>query len=132
MGENKNMAEQRKNKRYGTSAKVRIEGTQDENTMLKDISVTGCRVECPSYAEVEINSQYNMEIIPESTAKIGAFKLLVESKWIKTGGNSYEIGFFILKSPEGKQFQRYVDYLSWRYSQGNSITGENNVGLPLG
>jgi hypothetical protein len=62
------------------------------------------------------DTHYKLEIIPESAAGIGVFELSVESKWIRSGGYSCEIGFSILESPKGKLFQRYVDYLSWRNS----------------
>ena len=108
------MDERRVNTRYQTFAKVRIEGADSGEILLKDISVTGCCVECATPIDAELNTQYTLKIIPESDTKIGDFDLLVESKWIRTGGYSYQIGFNIIKSPKGKKFQRYVDYLSLR------------------
>jgi len=122
------MTDQRKSERFQTIAKVIIDGNNKVETVLKDISVTGCCVVCPAFSEIELSSKYELEITPESSANIGLFELIVESKWIKTGGNSFEIGFFILESPKGKHFQRYVDYLSWRYSRGSSMTGEKPEG----
>ena len=124
------MTEQRKNTRYHTLARVEIEGVNEGEALLKDISVTGCCVECTAYAEAKLNIQYKLRIIPESSAKIGMFDLLVESRWIHSGSYSCEIGFFIMESPKGKAFQRYVDYLSWRYSHGNSMTGGHLGGIP--
>jgi hypothetical protein len=124
MGENSNMGiERRKDVRYQTIAKAKIEGMNEGETLLKDISITGCNVECTAYADIEPNTRYKLEIIPENAARIGIFDLTVESRWIRAGGYSCEIGFSIVESPKGKQFERYVDYLSWRYSQGNSLTG---------
>ena len=119
------MIEMRKNIRYHTLAKARIEGAFEGETLLKDISITGCRVECTSYAEIKLHSRYRVEIIPEDTANVGMFDLLAESTWIHTEGYSCEIGFMIIEFPRKKLFQRYVDYLSWRYSQGNSMVGGN-------
>ena len=123
------MNDQRSSARFQTIAKVVIKGLNDEETILKDISVTGCRVECPVDTEIEIGVQHKLEIIPESISKIDSFELLVESIWIRTGSYFFEIGFSIVKSPRGKQFQRYVDYLSWRYSQGSSMIGDKDSGI---
>ena len=114
------MFEQRKNVRYQTLAKVRIEKASEGETLLKDISVTGCRVECTAYSDIKPGTQYKLEIIPESNAKIDGFHLLVKTQWIRNADYSCEIGFTIIESPKGKEFQRYVDYLSWRNSHGGS------------
>jgi hypothetical protein len=112
--------ESRKNIRYRTLAKVRIHGILGEESLLKDLSVTGCCVECTSLADIQPNSQYKLEIIPEKAAKIGKFELEVEVKWLRSGADSGEVGFAITASPRGKLFQRYVDYLSWRAETGQS------------
>ena len=117
------MTEQRKNTRYQTLAKVKIEGIDEGEALLKDLSVTGCCVECTAYVETKLEIQYKLTIIPESASKIGAFDLMVKSKWIHAESYACEVGFVIIESPKGKSFQRYVDYLSWRYSMGNSMTG---------
>ncbi|GHU71733.1 hypothetical protein FACS189450_08260 [Spirochaetia bacterium] len=106
--------ESRKNIRYRTLAKVRIHGILGEESLLKDLSVTGCCVECTSLADIRPNNQYKLEIIPEKAANIGQFELEVEVKWVHPGADSGEVGFAITASPKGKLFQRYVDYLSWR------------------
>ena len=127
------MSEQRKHTRYEAFAKVQIEGISDGEALLKDISITGCRVELPAYASIEPNTHYKLKVIPESEAGIETFFLDAEPKWIGSGVNSSEIGFSIVKSPKGKQFQRYVDYLSWRYSHGSSMTrdGDTDIVPPI-
>jgi len=117
------MVEKRIFTRYKTIAKARIDGISEGETLLKDLSITGCMVECTSYVGIEANKQYKISILPESAANIGEFELLVELKWMRNEAYSCEIGFIVVKSPKGKLFQRYVDYLSWRYSHGNSMTG---------
>ena len=117
------MAELRKNSRYQSIAKAKIEGVDQGESLLKDISITGCRVECTAYAEMKLNTKYNVEVIPEKISQIGEFILNVESKWIRTWSYFCEIGFNIVESPKKKHFQRYVDYLSWRNSHGKSMFG---------
>jgi len=121
------MKELRKNARYKTLAKIKIKEYGEEEFTLKDISVTGCRMECPTEKEITPQKHFTLEIIPESEAKIESFFLDTESKWIRLKGNSCEAGFSITESPKGKQFQRYVDYLSWRYSHGESMTKDSEI-----
>ena len=124
------MADNRKNARYRTLAIARIKGDKESEYLLRDLSITGCRIECPGYTEIDINEQYHLEVLPEDAANISSFRLKVESKWIKTGGDSIEVGFRIMESPKGRSFPRYVDYLSWRYSQGNSMTNNETLEFP--
>jgi hypothetical protein len=108
------MMEKRKHIRYTTQAQVRIAEAFDGKALLKDISVTGCGIESTMLMGIELNHRYKMEILPEAASKIGPFEILVEVLWMRPGGYSFEAGFAIVESPKGKQFQRYVDYLSWR------------------
>jgi hypothetical protein len=124
------MIEQRKNERYETFAKVTIKGIKRKKFVLRDVSVTGCRIECPANAEIMPNMQFSVQITPENDAKIESFFLAVESKWVRVDINICEAGFVIINLPKGKQFQRYVDYLSWRYSHGNSMTGVSDLEPP--
>jgi len=124
------MAEQRKNSRFLTSAKVIIKEFGKEEFQLKDLSITGCRLEYPIDTEISLDKRFSLEIIPETEAKIKPFSIDVESKWVRVSSNSCEAGFMITESPKGKQFQNYVDYLSWRYSQGKSMTSEDVSGPP--
>jgi hypothetical protein len=114
------MAENRKNLRYRTLARARIEGISGGETLLKDLSITGCCVESTSYVEIRLNTRYKIEVMPEAASGIGDFELLTEAKWLHAGGYSCEIGFAVLESPKGRSFQRYVDYLSWRSEAGAS------------
>jgi hypothetical protein len=106
----------RKNHRYRTLARARLPGILDGENLLKDLSVTGCRVECTSCADIKPDSQYQIEILPESAANIDKFELTVQTKWIRFGEYASEVGFVIIASPKGKLFQRYVDYLGYRAS----------------
>ena len=117
--------------RYKTLARARIKGKLDEETLLKDLSITGCCITSKNNSDVFLNVQYELEVIPEEDAKIHPFMLLVEAKWTCEKENSCDIGLKIVKSPKGKKFLRYVDYLSWRYSQGNSMTNDNTIEIPF-
>jgi hypothetical protein len=114
------MVDNRKNFRYQTLAKARIEGITEADVLLKDLSITGCCIESTIYLNVKKDSQYKIEIVPETAARIGSFELLTELRWIRASGYSCEAGFSILESPKGRLFQRYVDYLAWRASMGQN------------
>jgi hypothetical protein len=109
-----NQSEHRSHARHRSFARVKFRGHVGEENLLKDISVTGCRVECSSLANMQLNTPYILEVIPESGAKIGHFELEAMTVWIHPAGYSGDVGFQITASPKGKLFQRYVDYLSWR------------------
>jgi hypothetical protein len=111
------MLDNRKNHRYRTLAHAQIPGVLESESLLKDLSVTGCCVECTACGDIEQGGRYQMEILPESAAHIGRFVLTVQVKWIRFGGYASEVGFAIVASPKGKLFQRYVDYLGYRSSQ---------------
>ncbi|MDR2607681.1 MAG: PilZ domain-containing protein [Treponema sp.] len=112
-----NLLEKRKNPRYSTLAHVRFPGVMDGEHLLKDLSVTGCCVECTTATDIKPNSAFQLEVIPEAGSGIGPFSLSVESKWIRPAGYSTDIVFVITASPKGRQFQRYVDYLAWKQAQ---------------
>jgi hypothetical protein len=107
-------SENRRHIRYRAFARVRFPDHAGEESLLKDISITGCCVECTSLMNLKPDTPYTLEMIPESAAKIGKFSLEVKSIWIRPGDYSSDVGFSIVASPKGKLFQRYVDYLAWR------------------
>jgi hypothetical protein len=108
------MFNERKSIRYPTHARARIPSVFEGEAFLRDISITGCCIECTINIDIKHNASYKVEIIPESLAEIGSFEVTAECRWIRTGGYSCEIGLRIVASPKGKLFQRYVDYLTWR------------------
>jgi hypothetical protein len=108
------MFNERKSVRYPAHARARIPSAFTGEAFLRDISITGCCIECTVNIDIRANASYKIEILPEAPAEIGRFEVTAESRWVRTGGYSYEVGFRILASPKGRLFQRYVDYLSWR------------------
>ena len=106
--------EQRKNRRFLSIARVQIPGVLAGDALLKDISITGCSMECTMIPDIAAAGRYTIKIIPEKNSKIGPFELVTECKWVHMKDYACDIGFDVLESPKGKAFQRYVDYLSWR------------------
>lgn len=84
------------------------------SALLKDISVSGCRIEHTMMINVEKGKRYTLRIKPESSAKVAEFDLEAEACWVKAGNCACEAGFSIAESPKGRAFQRYVDYLAYR------------------
>jgi hypothetical protein len=112
------MFDKRKTARYPTLARALLPAVFDGEALLKDLSITGCCVEYTMFVDIKVNAKYTLKIIPDSAAKIAPFELEVESRWVRAGGYSCEIGFNIIVSPKGRDFQRYVDYLAWRSTAG--------------
>jgi hypothetical protein len=108
------MFEKRKNERFNTHARVRMPKVFQGDALLKDLSVTGCRIESTVFADIELHSLHTIEIIPEAASNIDPFYITAEARWIRMGEYSFEAGFLISSSPTGKHFQQYVDYLGWR------------------
>jgi hypothetical protein len=112
------MLDKRKHIRYPTLARVRVSEIFDGEALLKDLSITGCCIEYTMVVDIKLNTQYKIQVIPDSAAGIDSFELQVESRWMRPGGYSCEIGFTIVTSPKGRDFLRYVDYLAWRSTTG--------------
>ena len=108
--------EKRTSTRYPSIAKAKINGVKYGEILLKDISITGCCLESTMQIDIVKGTQYTLDIIPEKVSGIGEFDILAELVWIENGGYSTYFGFFVLESPKGKLFQRYVDYLAYRTS----------------
>ena len=106
--------ENRKSRRYPSIARAKIPGLFTGDALLKDISVTGCCIECTMQVEVDPDSEYTITIHPEKEAGVRSFNLIVECKWCHSGACSCCIGFAIKQSPKKKDFLKYVDYLAWR------------------
>jgi hypothetical protein len=122
---NRKSSENRRHTRYRSFARVKFPDQPGGENILKDISVTGCRVECTSLMNLKPDTQYTLEMIPEAAARIGAFNLEVKPIWIRPGDYSSDVGFIIVASPKGKLFQRYVDYLAWREAHPDRIVKSN-------
>ena|GEM_PF-912005 len=113
-------SEHRKNRRYRSIAKAGINGADYGEILLKDLSITGCCLESSVNIDIKPGMRYKIEIVPEAAADIGNFELTAESIWVHGGGYSTEFGFFVVESPRGRLFQRYVDYLAWRSEIGTA------------
>ena len=107
------MLELRRSVRYTSFARAKIEGLHEGDALLRDISVTGCRLEFSAAMAFEQNQAFMIEISPETKSDIGPFELEAMPIWSRANYDSFEVGFSILSSPRGKSFLRYVDYLAW-------------------
>jgi hypothetical protein len=113
-------SERRKSPRYQSLAKALIEGSDGQEFLLKDLSITGCRMESTNQADVETGARYEIKVFPEASSRIGKFELQMELMWVQNETNFTLYGLRILESPKGKFFQNYVDYLAWRSETGTN------------
>lgn len=109
------MQERRKDLRSHSIGRAYIDCIPEGDVFLKNLSITGCCLECTSNTEkIKLNEVYPITISPEHASKIGKFYIQAECKWIHKSDSFCEIGFQIAISPTGKDFQNYVDYLTYR------------------
>ena len=105
--------QERTNPRYNAKGHASIDGVLEGEVMLKNLSITGCCLECKTYDNIKPNEKYIIDVKPESSVGVGKFDLEVECRWIHKRDCFCEIGFQIIASPKGKSFQSYVDYLAY-------------------
>ena len=115
-------AKNRENRRYSSIARVKSPRLFTEDAFLKDISVTGCCIECATQVDVKTDTEYTITVHPEKESKVHNFDLLVECKWTHFDSSSCSIGFAVKLSPKKGDFLKYVDYLSWRHRNENAPT----------
>ncbi|MDR2952277.1 MAG: PilZ domain-containing protein [Treponema sp.] len=106
-------SELRKSQRYRTIAHARISDVLEGENLVKNLSITGCCLECTAVCDIKQNEKYKIVIHPETASGVSEFEIQTECRWIRAGDYSCEIGFQITASPKGKNFQRYVDYLTY-------------------
>ena len=108
------MQERRKDLRSHSIGRAYIDCIPKGDVFLKNLSITGCCLECTSNAEkIKLNEVYSITVDPEHESKINKFYVRAKCRWIHKSDSSCEIGFQIAVSPSGKDFQNYVDYLSY-------------------
>jgi len=113
------MRENRIDPRFKTIGRARIADILEGDVLLKNLSITGCCLECPpSYYNEKIKTfeKYTIDIKPEKIASIAEFHIEVECRWIRKRDSLCEIGFQVVASPKGRGFQNYVDYLTYHSS----------------
>jgi len=112
------MHENRINPRYYTKGHARIPGISKNDLLLRNLSITGCCLECKETKDsIKLSEIYQIEIKPESASHIGKFELKAECKWIRNKDDINEIGFSVTVSPQGKCFQNYVDFIAYHHSK---------------
>lgn len=106
------MRENRLNPRYNTMSRARITGVLEGDVKLKNLSITGCCLECKSnHDKIKVNETYRIDIIPKKILK-KEFEIEAECVWIRDRDDLCEIGFHIIFSPTGRHFENYVNYLA--------------------
>jgi len=107
------MQERRKELRSHSTGRAYVDCIPEGDIFLKNLSITGCCLECTSNAvNMKPDEVYQITVSPEGEAKISNFFIHAKCRWIHKTDSSCEIGFQITISPKGKDFQKYVDYLS--------------------
>jgi hypothetical protein len=108
------MHDKRIEPRYHSLGHAHLPGTLKDDLFIKNISITGCCLECPGNVSLpNPDEKCKVEIKPENAARIGKFEFEAECKWVRHTENKSEMGLTVTVSPQGKAFQNYVDYISY-------------------
>jgi hypothetical protein len=93
------LSQKRKGIRYRSHALVSIPDAVEEHALLRDISVSGCRIEYEKQVDLKLHNMYILHVFPETNSKLEKFELLVESRWNRLKNNACEVGFKIISAP---------------------------------
>jgi hypothetical protein len=106
--------DKRVNPRFHAICRAHISSALECDAVLKNLSITGCCLECKVDSDMlKPHQVYKIDIEPERTTHISEFELEVECRWIRKKDEVCEVGFHIVAFPKGKSFQSYVDYLAY-------------------
>ena len=114
------MNELRRCPRYPSFARARVAGFHEGDALLRDLSITGCRLEFSAAIAFSLQQRCRITVMPEDRASVEAFDLEASALWSRADYDTFEIGFTIEASPKGKSFERYVDYLAWKAGQADA------------
>ena len=80
--------------------------------LLDDISLNGCKIHYQFPLVVDLDSEYEIKISPNSQTDDHPLNLICKPQWVKEiQGNTY-IGFQILYSPDVNRLAEFITYLS--------------------
>jgi hypothetical protein len=102
----------RQTPRFRDFARAKIEGLCQLPGILADVSRTGCRVRFSHRLEVDVDREYTLTVLPALRSGIREFELIVKPEWVRSSGDSLDIGFSILHSPGIRDFAKYVSILA--------------------
>ena len=83
--------------------------------VLDNISKEGCKVHYPFAVVVDLDSDYEIKVMPSRIAgemHKAPFTLLCHPRWVKEDKGITEIGFRILRSPDSVHLSEYIASLS--------------------
>lgn len=75
--------------------------------ILDDISTKGCKVHFSCSVSVDMESDYDLTLIPAHSIHEG-FSLIAHPCWYRNIGEMTEIGFRILRSPDTAKYENYI------------------------
>jgi hypothetical protein len=86
------------------------DGKQIEAT-LRDMSEHGLSIKSEQFLEIEPNSSYVIDIVPEKETNLEKFRLEIESRWVKINRTQMESGFSVVIPSDQKEFSDYLEYI---------------------
>lgn len=106
------MNEKRTETRYDDIGKVVISELCALSGILDDISLSGCKVHFPCIIPVDMEAEYKVNITLTRTPDQAPLQLLCKPKWVQDFGETTQIGFINLYSPDEIRLKEYIKYLA--------------------
>jgi hypothetical protein len=58
-----------------------------------------------------VDESYTFVILPEESSGLDSFELEVEVRWRRSTEHSFNAGFRVIKTPSGRAFEKYLEYI---------------------
>lgn len=98
----------RQTERFAEIGKVECQELCAIHGILDDISSKGCKIHFNCNVSVDMEEDYELTIKPSKNIHEG-FLLIGHPKWFRNIGQTTEIGFSFLRSPDTPKFEKYIE-----------------------
>lgn len=79
--------------------------------ILDDISATGCKVHYTFPVVVDLENEYELQLLTTSNFGTLSLNLRVQPQWVKEIDGTTTIGFEILYSPDASRLSQFISHL---------------------
>ena len=105
------LQEKRHNPRYKEIGKVVSSELCALPGILDDISISGCKIHYAYPVVVDLDSEYDLELLPARHFDNQPLRLRCKPHWVNETENCTFIGFEILYSPDAHRLSAFINQL---------------------
>lgn len=114
------VSELRTQERYEDFGRVVCPAICIVNGVLNDISKSGCKVHFDAPITIDLENDYEVRVRLSHSAQ-EPLLLMFHPQWVKENGNTADVGFSILRSPDTMRLQEYVRALHEELNEPDEI-----------